>query len=225
MRVLVVEDKVSMADALQRALATQGYAVDVAYDGERGQSLARNAALDVIILDIMLPRKDGLTVLKELRQQGIKTPAIILSARDSMAEIVHGLDMGADDYITKPFALDVLLARVRAAARRSIPVTRTQLQFEDLTLIPETLELQRGSRVTQLTRTEFAILEKLIRRPRAIVPREVLLEQAWGPDTEGTGASLYVFISSLRSKITQKGEKEMLHTVRGVGYSLKIEAC
>ncbi len=214
-----------MADALQRALVTQGYSVEVAYDGERGLSLGKNAALSVIILDIMLPRIDGLTVLRKLRQEGVRTPAIVLSARDSMAEIVYGLDAGADDYITKPFALDVLLARVRDAGRRSRPAAQPELQFEDLMLNPETLELQRGSRITQLTRTEFAILEKLIRRPRTIVPREVLLEQAWGPDMEGSGASLYVFSSSLRSKITQKGEKELLHTIRGVGYSLKTEAC
>ncbi len=225
MRVLVIEDKVSMADALRRALEMQGYSVDVAYDGERGLSLGKNSSLGVIILDIMLPRIDGLSVLKQLRQQGIRTPAIILSARDSMAEIIHGLDMGADDYITKPFALDMLLARVRAAGRRKMPSEHPCLQFEDLKLNPETFELQRGSRVTKLTRTECAILEKLIRRPRIIIPREVLIEQACGLDAEGSGASLYVFISSLRSKITQKGEKELLHTVRGVGYSIRTETC
>lgn len=220
---LVIEDKVSMAQLLRRALESQGHSVELAYDGEQALKLGKNSALQVIILDIMLPRIDGLTVLKKLREEKIKTPAIVVSARDAMADIVSGLDSGADDYITKPFALDVLLARVRAAGRRAQPADDTRLQFEDLQLHPETLELQRGSRVMPLTRTEYAIMEKLMRRARTIVPREVLLEQAWGPDAEITGASLYVFISSLRTKITQEGERELLHTVRGVGYSLRTE--
>jgi len=226
MQVLLVEDKVSLAHALRRALESQGHAVELAHDGEDALMKGRRTNLQAILLDMMLPRLDGLSVLKRWRQEQIQTPVVILSARDAMAEIVRGLDAGADDYITKPFALDVLLARVRAAGRRS----ETQLaqldilSFEDLTLHCATLELQRGQRHVQLTRTEFAILERLMRRPRAIVSRESLLEHSRGSEGEITEASLYVFISGLRTKIAQPGETQLLHTVRGLGYTLRAGA-
>lgn len=226
MQVLLVEDKVSLAHALRRALESQGHVVELAHDGEAALAKGRRNGLQAILLDMMLPRLDGLTVLKRWRQEQIQTPVVILSARDAMGEIIRGLDAGADDYITKPFALDVLLARVRAVGRRAktqdAPVQ--ELQFEDLALHAETLELQRGERRAQLTPTEFAILEKLMRRPRAIVPRESLLDLSWGADGEITEASLYVFISTLRAKIAHPGEVQLLQTVRGVGYTLRAEA-
>jgi two-component system response regulator MprA len=225
MQVLLVEDKVSLAHALRRALESQGHIVELAHDGEDALVKGRRDDLQAIVLDMMLPHMDGLSVLKRWRQEQVQTPVVILSARDGMAEIVRGLDAGADDYITKPFALDVLLARVRAAGRRSETqlVDPDILRFEDLTLYFATQELQRGERRAQLTRTEFSILEKLMRRPRTIIARDSLLEHSRGSDGEITEASLYVFISALRSKIAAQGEAQLLHTVRGVGYTLRAE--
>ena len=221
MRILVVEDKRSMADLLRRALELEGYSVLLAYDGEEALKLNKSTEIDLIILDVMLPRMDGFEVVRRLREAKSRTPTIILSARDAMADIVHGLDCGADDYLTKPFELDVLLARVRAAARRGPVAQPADLQFEDLTLNPRTYEVKRGSRIESLTRTEYALLETLVRRARMVVPREVLIEEGWGIAAEVSGASLYVLIRSLRAKITHPGESELLHTVRGVGYSLR----
>lgn len=224
MKILVVEDKQSAADLLRRALEREGYSVQLAYDGEQGLSLGRSNEFDVILLDAMLPRLDGLSLIKRLREENLRTPTIILSARDSMSDVIQGLDSGADDYLTKPFTLDVLLARIRAAARRAPVSYPADLQFRDLTLKTQTYELQRGTRVVSLTRTEFAILEVLMRRARTVVPKHVLIEEGWGAEADASGANLYVFIRSLRSKITQPGEPELLHTVRGIGYSLRGEA-
>jgi DNA-binding response OmpR family regulator len=179
--------------------------------------------VDAILLDILLPRLDGFSVLSKLREAGVRTPVIVVSARDAMSDIVRGLDSGADDYLTKPFELDVLLARVRAVGRRVPAAQPIELSFEDLTLKPSAYELRRGERRASLTRTEYALLEALMRRAGAVVPRDVLIQEGWGTDAETTGANLYVFIRSLRSKITQPGEAELLHTVRGVGYSLRSE--
>jgi DNA-binding response OmpR family regulator len=223
MRVLVVEDKASMAEALRHALESQGHVVELAYDGERALTLGRKPGLQVILLDLTLPRIDGLTVLKTLRGERIETPTIILSARDAMADIVRGLDIGADDYITKPFALDVLLARVRAATRRMPAPRPSELQFEDLILRPHYLEVQRGSRVASLTRTECALLAVLMRRARAIVPHSVLIDEGWSGEADVSFDSLYVFIRALRAKITHLGETELLQTIRGVGYSLRSD--
>jgi DNA-binding response OmpR family regulator len=225
MRVLIVEDKRSLAEHLGRALEGEGYGVAFAFDGEEGLRLGRTDEFDVLVLDIMLPKMDGFAVIRKLREDRVHTQAIIVSARDSMGDIVRGLDAGADDYLTKPFALDVLLAKVRAAARR-IPARASQgLQFEDLTLRPGKYELQRGERVETLTRTECALLETLIRRARTVVPHGVLIEEGWGADCDVSFDSLYVFIRALRSKITHKGEPELLYTMRGVGYSLRGASC
>jgi two-component system response regulator MprA len=196
----------------------------VAYDGDRALSLGMATDVDVILLDVMLPRLDGFSVLKKLREARLRTPVIIVSARDAMPDIVRGLDAGADDYLTKPFELNILLARVRAVARRAPAAQPMDLTFQDLRLKPSTYEMQRGERTVSLTRTEYALLEILMRRAGAVVPREVLIEEGWGMESEASGANLYVFVRSLRSKITQPGEPELLHTVRGVGYSLRSEA-
>jgi two-component system response regulator MprA len=183
------------------------------------------ADLDVILLDVMLPRMDGLTVLRRLREARLHTPVIIVSARDAGPDIVLGLDSGADDYLTKPFELNILLARVRAVARRAPMPQPADLTFGDLRLNPGTYQMQRGERTVSLTRTEFALLETLIRRAGMVVPREVLLEEGWGGEADASEANLYFFVRSLRSKITQPGEPELLHTVRGVGYSIRSEDC
>ena len=225
MHVLVVEDKRSLAGHIGRALEGEGYRVSFAYDGEEALRLGKSDIYDVMLLDVMLPRMDGLTVIKKLRQDRLRTQAIIVSARDSMRDIVYGLDAGADDYLTKPFALDVLLAKVRAAARRVHIREPQALQFEGLILRPHRFELQRGSRVASLTRTECALLSVLMRRARAVVPHAVLIEEGWNSDAEVSFDSLYVLIRALRSKIARNGESELLHTVRGVGYSLRGITC
>jgi DNA-binding response OmpR family regulator len=225
MQVLIVEDKRSLAGHLGRALQGEGYSVTLAYDGEEGLRLGRSDRFDLMILDVMLPRMDGFTVIRKLREDRLKTQTIILSARDSMADVVCGLDAGADDYLTKPFALDVLLARMRAAARRVAERPPEVLCVGDLVLLPQTWEFDRAGRVESLTRTEYALLETFMRRAGAIVPREVLIDEGWGPGSDVGFDSLYVFIRSLRAKLTHPGEEELLHTVRGVGYALRPGAC
>jgi DNA-binding response OmpR family regulator len=197
----------------------------LAYDGERALKLGLAAGVNAILLDVMLPRIDGLSVLRKLREARLHTPVIIVSARDAGSDIVEGLDCGADDYLTKPFELDVLLARVRAVARRAPAAQPAELTFADLRLNPGTYQLQRGERTVALTRTEYALLETLIRRAGMIVPREALIEEGWGLGADVSDANLYFFVRALRSKITQPGETELLHTVRGVGYSLRSDAC
>jgi two-component system response regulator MprA len=221
MQVLIAEDKRSLAGHLGRALQGEGYAVTLAYDGEEALRLGRTDRFDLLVLDIMLPRIDGFTVIRKLREDRLRTQTLILSARDSMQDVVRGLDAGADDYLTKPFALDVLLARLRAASRRVAARPSSALRCGDLVLQSRTCELRRGERVEPLTRTEYALLESLLRRAGSIVPRSVLIDEGWGLDAEVSYDSLYVFIRSLRSKITHPGEAEMLYTVRGVGYSLR----
>jgi len=223
MRVLIVEDKRSLASHLCRALECEGHCVSLAFDGEEALRLGRTGAYDVMLLDVMLPRMDGLTVIRKLREVHMRTQAIIVSARDAMQDVVHGLDAGADDYLTKPFKLDVLLARVRAAARRVPPRPAQVLEFEDLVFRPNHFEVQRGARIETLTRTECALLGTLMRRARSVVPHAVLIDEGWSGAADVSCDSLYVFIRALRSKITHPGELELLHTVRGVGYSLRSE--
>jgi len=183
------------------------------------------AGSDAIVLDVMLPRLDGLSVLRRWREAHVLTPVIIVSARDAGADIVRGLDCGADDYLTKPFELDILLARLRAVARRAPPAPLADLAFQDLRLNPNTYQMQRGERTVSLTRTEYVLLATLVRRAGMVVPRDVLIEEGWGVESDVSDANLYFFVRSLRSKITQPGETELLHTVRGVGYSIRSEDC
>ena len=224
MRVLVAEDKPRMSRLLRRALEGEGYAVSLAFDGEQALNLGLSGGLDVMVLEAMLPRRDGFDVIRNLRAAKSMVPAIMVTARDAMSDIVRGLDSGADDYLTKPFDLDVFLARVRALARRGPAPYSDDLQFDNLALKPRTHELQRGNRVTALTRTQYALLEVLMRRAGSVVPREVLGQAGWGGDAEVSDATLYVFIRSLRAKIAQPGEKQLLHTLRGVGYTIRSEA-
>jgi DNA-binding response OmpR family regulator len=225
MQVLVVEDKRSLAGHLGRVLEDEGYSVTLAYDGEQALRLGKSNDFDVMLLDVMLPRMDGFTVIRKLREDQLRLQTIIVSARDSMRDIIHGLDAGADDYLTKPFALDVLLAKVRAAARRVPPTSPQTLEFQDLLFWPHRLELQRAARVASLTRTESALLGVLIRRAGTVVPHETLIQEGWSGEADVSFDSLYVFIRSLRSKITHPGEVELLHTIRGVGYSLRGQKC
>jgi DNA-binding response OmpR family regulator len=210
-----------MARLLQRTLQNEGYSVALAFDGEEALSIGISGGLDVIVLDVMLPGRDGFDVIRNLRAAKSMVPTIMVTARDAMSDIVRGLDSGADDYLTKPFALDVLLARIRALSRRGPAAYPADLQFQDLVLKTRTHEMQRGDRVLPLTRTEYGILEVMIRRAGCVVPRDVLVEAGWGGGAEVSDNTLYVFIRSLRNKIGC--EPQLLHTVRGVGYSLRAE--
>jgi two-component system response regulator MprA len=224
MRVLIVEDKQSLAGHIGRALEGEGHTVTLAFDGEVALKEGRSNNFDLILLDVMLPRMDGFSVIRKLREDRLTTQTIIVSARDSMEDIICGLDAGADDYLTKPFALDLLLAKVRAADRR-VPISIPQeLVFDDLVLRPHLFQLQRSNRVVSLTRTECALLETLMRRAPNVVPHGVLIEEGWSADTDVSYDSLYVFIRALRAKITRADEAELLHTIRGVGYSLRSGA-
>jgi two-component system response regulator MprA len=224
MRVLIVEDKRSLAGHIGRALESEGHTTELAYDGEDALRLGKTNNFDLLILDVMLPRMDGFTVIRKLREDRLTTQTIIVSARDSMQDIVFGLDAGADDYLTKPFALDVLLAKVRAAARRAPAPIPSELKYDELILRPHLFELQRGNRIASLTRTECALIEVLMRRAPNIVPHAVLLDEGWDAEADVSYDSLYVFIRALRAKITQPGEFELLRTARGVGYSLRRDA-
>jgi DNA-binding response OmpR family regulator len=221
MRILVAEDKQRMAHLLETALRGEGHSVLLAFDGEEALNLGRSEDLDLILLDVMLPRMDGFTVMKHLREAHRMTPTIMVTARDAMADIVHGLDLGADDYLTKPFALDVLLARVRAVARRGPVTNPADIEFADLKLSGETRTLQRGARTAALTRTEFALLKTLLRRPGSIVSKDALVEAGWGIDSDVNDGTLYVFMRTLRAKIAQPGETQLLHNARGVGYTVR----
>ena len=199
--------------------------MSLAYDGDRALKLGLAADIDVILLDVMLPLMDGLSVLRKLRAARLQTPVIIVSARDAGTDIVQGLDSGADDYLTKPFELDILLARLRAVVRRAPVAQPADLAFGDLRLNPSTYQMHRAERTVSLTRTEYVLLDTLIRRAGMVVPRAVLIEEGWGAESDVGDANLYFFVRSLRSKITQPGETELLHTVRGVGYSIRSEDC
>jgi DNA-binding response OmpR family regulator len=221
MRVLVAEDKPRMARLLQRTLQNEGYSVALAFDGEEALNIGISGGLDVIVLDVMLPRRDGFDVIRNLRAAKSMVPTIMVTARDAMSDVVRGLDSGADDYLTKPFALDVLLARIRALSRRGPAAYPADLQFQDLVLRSRTHEMQRGDRVLPLTKTEYGILEVMIRRAGCVVPRDVLVEAGWGGNADVSDNTLYVFIRSLRNKLGD--QPQLLHTVRGVGYTLRAE--
>jgi two-component system, OmpR family, response regulator MprA len=220
---LVIEDAPDMRLIATRLLRTKGFEVAEAEDGERGLALARELDPDLILLDLSLPRLDGLEVCRRLRGNGDGLPIIVLTARDAVADRVAGLDAGADDYLPKPFALEELLARLRALLRRSTPVEAgvAPLTFADLSLDQETREVRRGNRPISLTRTEFSLLELLLAHPRRVLTRTQILEEVWGYGFPTTGNALEVYIGYLRRKTEAEGEPRLIHTVRGVGYVLR----
>jgi two-component system response regulator MprA len=222
MRVLVVDDEPQLRRALERALKLEGYEVAMAADGEEGLAAMSSAPYDAVVLDVLMPNRDGLSVCRELRERGDRTPVLMLTARDALQDRVDGLDAGADDYVVKPFALDELLARLRALLRRSNGSGADgQLSYADLTLDPATREVRRGDRPVELTKTEFALLEHLLRNPRLVLTRSQLFEAVWGYDFGPRSNSLEVYIGYLRRKTEEGGEPRLIHTVRGVGYSLR----
>lgn len=225
-RVLVVDDDRAVRESLRRSLEFNGYAVALATDGADALARIAQQPPDAVVMDVMMPRLDGIETTRALREAGNDLPILVLTARDSVGDRVEGLDAGADDYLTKPFALEELLARLRALLRRiHVPeaddLDSEQLTFSDLTLNPATREVRRGGRSIELTRTEFALLEMFVRRPRRVLDRSFILEEVWGYDFPTTANSLEVYVGYLRRKTEAEGEPRLIHTVRGVGYVLK----
>ena len=221
MSILVVDDEKAVRESLDRALRLEGYQVRLAADGQEALESVGSEDPDAIVLDLMMPRLGGLEVCNRLRADGNRTPILILTARDALADRVEGLDAGADDYIVKPFALEELLARLRALLRRAGTTGTETLRFADLVLNPVTYEVKRGERQIELTRTEFLLLELFMQHPRQVLTRSVIFERVWGYDFGPSSNSLTVYIGYLRRKLEGDGEPRLLHTVRGVGYVLK----
>ena len=228
-RVLVVDDDRAVRESLRRSLEFNGYAVSLASDGAEALASIAGQLPDALVIDVMMPRLDGIETTRALRSTGNDLPILVLTARDSVGDRVEGLDAGADDYLTKPFALEELLARLRALLRRvSTPGDGSPdgfddevVTFSDLSLNLATREVRRGDRAIELTRTEFALLEMFLRRPRRVLDRSFILEEVWGYDFPTTANSLEVYVGYLRRKTEAEGEPRLIHTVRGVGYVLK----
>jgi DNA-binding response OmpR family regulator len=221
-RVLVVEDDEEIAQVLQRSLRMEGYEVKLAGDGVRGLEEAHAFLPDLIVLDLGLPRLDGVDVAKRLREDGDEVPILMLTARDALESRVEGLDVGADDYLVKPFERQELLARMRALLRRRPPRGMAPLRVADLMLNPDTHEVSRGDRKIELTQREFELLEYLMRNERLVISRQKLLDEVWGYDPFSITNTIEVFVSNLRRKLEAGGEPRLLHTVRGAGYVLRV---
>lgn len=224
MRVLIVEDERKISAYVKRGLEEQGYAVDAAYTGKEALDWADAAPYDLILLDILLPEMDGLTVCRELRQRGNRAPILMLTARDAIDDRVAGLDAGADDYLVKPFALKELLARLRALTRRTADVPKSPiLQLADLTLDTLTRRVKRGSKTIELAAKEYAVLECLLREPDRVLTRTQIAEHVWNYDVFNQSNIVDVYIRNLRRKIDDGFEVKLIHTVRGAGYRLSVE--
>ena len=223
-RVLVVDDDRAVRDSLRRSLEFNGYDVVLAADGAEGLVAVGSQHPDVVVVDVMMPRLDGIETTRALRAAGNDVPILVLTARDAVGDRVEGLDAGADDYLTKPFALEELLARLRALLRRIVPDGDGEnevLTFSDLTMDVASRDVARGGRPIELTRTEFTLLEMFLRRPRRVLDRSFILEEVWGYDFPTSANSLEVYVGYLRRKTEAEGEPRLIQTVRGVGYVLK----
>jgi two-component system response regulator MprA len=222
LKLVVAEDDPAVRNAVQRVLELEGYSVVVTKDGVAALDAILSNAPDAVVMDVMMPFSDGLSVCRELRRRANRTPILLLTARHEIGDRVAGLDAGADDYLVKPFSIDELLARVRALLRRNAPnTTSTILQLSDLSLDPTRREVRRGSRIVDLTKTEFDLLQVLLEQTGIVLSREYLYENIWGFDFETNSKSLDVYIGYLRRKIEQDDETKLLHTVRGVGYVVR----
>jgi two-component system response regulator MprA len=228
MRILVVDDDRAVRESLRRSLEFNGYNVELASDGAQALESIIASRPDAMVLDVMMPRLDGLEVARRLRSTGDDLPILVLTARDTVGDRVSGLDAGADDYLPKPFALEELLARLRALLRRASPLdlqagqASETLSFGDLTLDPGTREVRRGAREISLTRTEFALLELFLSYPKHVLTRGRILEEVWGYDFPTSGNALEVYVGYLRRKTEAANESRLIHTVRGVGYVLRV---
>jgi DNA-binding response OmpR family regulator len=219
-KILIVEDEIKLSNILLQGLKEQGMAVDVARDGAHGYQAAATGSYDAIILDVMLPKENGFEVLRKLREGGSRTPVLMLSARAGIEDRVRGLDLGADDYLPKPFAFKELLARLRAISRRPRVEPQTVLKYHDLELNPQKREVRRSGQLIELTAREFSLLECLLRHPDTVVTRDMLLEEVWdaGYDFDGNSNVVEVYINYLRRKVDQPFDSKLIHTVRGAGY-------
>jgi heavy metal response regulator len=224
MRILVVEDDRKVASFIRQGLQEEGHTVEVTGDGAAALDLALEESLyDLIVLDLMLPKRDGFTVLRTLRERRVQTPVLVLTARDSVTDKVAGLDLGADDYLTKPFAFDEFLARVRALLRRGAAQRAPVLRVADLALDPATREVVRAGRRISLTTREYALLEYFLRNTGRVLTRPMIAQHVWGLDFDPESNIVDVYVGYLRRKIDAAGEQSLLHTVRGAGYVLKVE--
>lgn len=223
MRILLVEDEKDLASIVKQGLEEEGYVVDVANDGEEGLYMAENFPADAVILDIMLPVVDGLTVLSTMRRKGIATPVILLTARDALLDKIKGLDTGADDYLTKPFVFEELLARVRSLLRRKATVKEAVIRIADLEINTASHEVKRGGKAVTLSAKEYALLEYLAYRKGSVVTRSEIVEHIYHEDTEMDSNVVDVYINYLRNKIDKDFKPKLIHTVRGAGYMLKEE--
>src|SRR3989441_1665272 len=224
MRILIVEDERKVANFISQGLQEEGHTAEVAKDGEAALDLLRHGPpYDLIVLDVMLPRLDGIAVLRAARAARVTSPVLMLTARDAVADKVRGLDLGADDYLTKPFSFDEFLARVRALLRRSAERREPVLRAGDLTLDPATREVIRAGRRIALTAREYALLEYFLRSRGRVLTRPVLAEHVWGLDFDPESNIIDVYVGYLRRKIDTAGERRLLHTVRGAGYALKTD--
>ncbi|MBI3412437.1 MAG: response regulator transcription factor [Planctomycetes bacterium] len=223
MQVLVVEDERRMAELLKQGLEEEGHSVVLAGNGRDGLAMAETHPFDAIVLDVMLPGIDGFSVARKLRAARNQTPILMLTARDTIGDMVEGLNLGADDYLVKPFSFEVLVARLRAVSRRGPIPQPVTLRVEDLTLNPATRDVTRGDRRISLTRTEYSLLELLMRRAGRVVPRESLIEAVWGFDSDVRNNTLDAFIRLVREKVEGAAGPKLIQTVRGVGYCLRKE--
>jgi DNA-binding response OmpR family regulator len=223
-KLLVVEDEPRMLELLRRGLTEEGHNVVCAADGTEGWGLARAYEFDAVVLDIMLPKMNGFELAKMLRQKQIATPVLMLTAKDSVPDIVRGLDAGADDYLTKPFSFSELLARLRAVQRRATSRSHNRVQVGDLILDPESRDVSRAGVSISLTRTEYSLLERLMYRAGKVVPRRILIESVWGFDREIEENTLDAFVRLLRQKVDREGMPRLILTVRGVGYMIRDES-
>ena len=222
MKILVVDDERAVRESLRRALELEGYEIELAEDGAQAlERLESDPEPDAMVLDVLMPRMDGLEVSRTLRRSGSRLPILMLTARTQVEDRVEGLDAGADDYLTKPFALEELLARVRALLRRTSDGSGERLEFADLVLDPGTREVTRGGERIELTRTEFSLLELFLLNPRQVLTRSLIFERVWGYDFGFASNSLDVYIGYLRRKTEAGGRPRLIHTVRGVGYALR----
>src|SRR3990172_7995534 len=220
-RILAIDDDSNVTSVLKRALGYEGYTVDIASSGKEGLDVARQRPPDLVILDIMMPGMDGLEVCRRLRSVDEKLPILMLTAKDAVSDQVQGLETGADDYIIKPFAFEILLARVRALLRRREPEAREVLRFQDLILDTAARVARRGEREIDLTTTEYELLQLFMRNPERVLTREIIADKVWGYDLDGNFNILEVYVRYLRIKLDEKGEKRLIQTVRGAGYVLR----
>ena len=223
MRVLVVEDEKKVAAFIKRGLEEEGYQVDAVYDGDEALQMAQAESYDLLILDVMLPRKDGLSVVRELRQSGMLAPVLMLTARDTTDDIVAGLDAGSDDYLTKPFAFAELSARVRALGRRGGRDRGAELNVADLRIDPISRKVWRGDKEIELTIKEYGLLEFLVRNTGSVVTRNMIAEKVWDHSFETFTNIIDVYVNYVRKKVDKGFDRKLIHTVRGQGYTLKAE--